>query len=282
MMNTADDIFLSAVRAALLAGEAILEVYHRDDREITYKDDHSPLTLADRRADTLIRKTLSPTGLPILSEESRSIPYEQRRKWKRFWLVDPLDGTKEFIKKNDEFTVNIALIEGNEAVAGVVYLPVFRQLYFARRGQGAYRLDGVDATTLPAPGTPFPPEGAVRLPLPRHEGVLRVVVSRSHLSPETEAYIRRVLGEETPYETVAAGSSLKLCRVAEGVADLYPRLGPTMEWDIAAAVPLVTESGSTITQTDGSPVRFNKEDLHNPWFVVAAPTLKEKILNTNP
>ncbi len=271
------DLLTTAVRAALLGGEAILTVYHLDDREITFKEDSSPLTLADRRADEAIRRELAATGIPILTEESSDIPYRERKEWQRFWLVDPLDGTKEFIRRNDEFTVNIALIEAGEPVAGVVYLPVFRQLYFAVKGEGAYRLDNVDIHNTPSfsPGAPLP-EGAVRLPDRQPAGRVRVVVSRSHLSPETEAFIRRTLGD-TPYETLPAGSSLKFCRVAEGVADLYPRMGPTMEWDIAAATLLVTESGGSVSHTDGTPLRFNKEDLHNPWFVVANKKMTERI-----
>jgi len=276
--NIPDTHILTALRAALLAGEAILEVYTMKDREITTKEDNSPLTLADRRADTIIKEQLEPTDIPVFTEESSSTPYETREKWQEYWLVDPLDGTKEFIKKNDEFTVNIALIRDNRPVFGVIYLPVFRQLYFAMEGKGSYRLDNIDpASFLEEKDLAVITGKAVRLPDAPHNDRLRIVVSRSHLSPETKAFIEETLGPGADYEMISAGSSLKFCRVAEGRAELYPRLAPTMEWDIAAAYIIVTEAGGTVTQPDGSPVLFNKEDLHNPWFVVASRKMSQKI-----
>ena len=272
---------ITALHASLRAGEAILEVYRMEDREITTKEDHSPLTLADRRADNIIKDHLETTGIPVFTEESSSTPYEIRKGWKEYWLVDPLDGTKESIKKNDEFTVNIALIRENLPVFGVIYLPVFRQLYMAIEGRGSYRMDTVDPVRLlkePDPEAFF--GSAVRLPETRHDSRLRIVVSRSHLSPETKAFIEEKLGAGADYEMISAGSSLRFCRVAEGQADLYPRLAPTMEWDIAAAWIIVTEAGGHVTQPDGSPVLFNKEDLHNPWFVVASKEMYQKIFQT--
>ncbi len=273
-----DPLLATALRASLLAGEAILEVYRMEDREITTKKDNSPLTLADRRADTIIQEQLQPTGIPVFTEESSDTPYHIRKNWQEYWLVDPLDGTKEFIKKNDEFTVNIALIRRNMPVLGVIYLPVFRQLYFAVEGKGSYRMDTIDPGRMikeTDPAILF--AGAIPLPDIPPDGKTRIVVSRSHLSPETEAFITEKLGEDADYEMISAGSSLKFCRVAEGQATLYPRLAPTMEWDIAAACIIVTEAGGTVTQPDGSPVLFNKEDLHNPWFVVASREMSKKI-----
>ncbi len=271
---------LQAFHASLRAGTAILEVYDMDDREITVKEDHSPLTLADRRADSIIQEHLKTTGIPVFTEESSSTPYEIRKTWEEYWLVDPLDGTKEFIKKNDEFTVNIALIRENRPVFGVIYLPVFRQLYFATEGRGAFRLDKVDVNAMLREKDPeiFFSQGTPLPDAPESDRV-RVVVSRSHLTPETKAFIEEKLGSGTDYEMISAGSSLKFCRVAEGKADLYPRLAPTMEWDIAAATVIVTAAGGSVTQPDGSPVLFNKEDLHNPWFVVASRAMSRRIFN---
>ncbi len=280
--NIPDTHILTALRAALLAGEAILEVYQMEDREITTKEDNSPLTLADRRADGIIKEHLQTTDIPVFTEESSDTPYGIRKTWKEYWLVDPLDGTKEFIKKNDEFTVNIALMRDNKPLFGVIYLPVFRQLYFAIEGKGAYRIDQIDPERMIKEKDPnrFFSQGQ-RLPDTPRDGHLRIVVSRSHLSPETKEFIDDKLGADAEYEMISAGSSLKFCRVAEGKAGLYPRLAPTMEWDIAAACIIVTEAGGHVTQPDGAPVLFNKEDLHNPWFVVTSAEMYEKIFKND-
>jgi 3'(2'), 5'-bisphosphate nucleotidase len=241
-----------AVAIAVEAGKAIMEVYGRADFGTTVKDDRSPLTLADRAAHDRIVAALRDvaTGLPILSEESESVPYETRARWGRFWLVDPLDGTKEFIKRNGEFTVNIALIEDGRPTLGVVHAPVLGRTYWGAAGQGAYRRDG-DA----AP---------VRIAAGDYRKTLRVVASRSHAGE----LMPRFLEELGSPECVSIGSSLKLCLVADGTANLYPRFGPTMEWDIAAAHAVVDGAGGSMTDIDGHPMRYDKPDLHNPWFVV--------------
>lgn len=243
----------AVIRIAERAGDAILEIYGRDDHGATKKADDSPLTLADRASHELIEAQLSQLqpGTPILSEESEPGAHRQRRDWSRFWLVDPLDGTKEFIKRNGEFTVNIALIENERPVLGVVHAPVLATTYWAERGKGAYKRErgGTDRR--------------IGVSDYRASG-LRVVASRSHAGERLE----RFLGALDGYECITKGSSLKLCLVAEGAANLYPRFGPTMEWDIAAAAIVVTEAGGTITDVDGAELAFNKENLLNAEFVV--------------
>jgi len=245
---------------ARLAGERILEVY-RQDFSVDEKEDRSPLTEADRRShDTILAGLLAAyPDIPCVSEEGRSIPYATRRAWSRCWMVDPLDGTKEFIKKNGEFTVNIALIEDGHPVLGVVSQPVTGTVYAAARGNGAYRFltDG-SVTRLTA--------GAHYRSLSR----VRVVASRSHLTPETADFIAALEAEGKEVELTSAGSSLKLCLVAENSADVYPRFGPTMEWDTAAAHAVALEAGRTVlAHPSGEPLRYNKESLLNPWFIVA-------------
>lgn len=259
-----------AIQAANEAGRRIMEVYAGSDADFQTesKADGSPLTRADRAAHEAIVAGLG-SDLPILSEEGRSIPYAERSAWQEFWMVDPLDGTKEFIKRNGEFTVNIAYIKNGVPEAGVVYAPVRGLFYFGLAGRGAYRLQ-------------VPPElpghldsltelvaGSEPLPLPRRkERPFVVVASRSHLSPETAAYIEGLKGEHPVLETVSIGSSLKLCLVAEGTADVYPRFAPTMEWDTAAGHAVVRAAGRDVYRADtGEPLRYNKEDLLNPYFV---------------
>jgi len=251
-----NEVMRPACTIARAAGDEILRVY-RGEIEVEMKDDRSPLTAADRASHAVIERGLRGhfPEIPVLSEEGRDIPYTERRHWQRFWLVDPLDGTKEFIKRNGEFTVNIALVEDQTPVAGVVYVPVTGRLYLGIRGAGAWcQEEGGVAEAI-----------RVR-PSVAGEG-LAVVMSRSHPSPELDAYLRGV----AVAERVSVGSSLKFCVVAEGRADLYPRLGPTMEWDTAAGQAVVEAAGGSVRQLDGSPLRYNKEELLNPYFVVTTP-----------
>lgn len=261
----------NAVDAALRAGDAILQIYERDF-EVEFKDDESPLTEADKAAHYIICDALEELGLPVLSEESGTVPYEERKSWNRFWLVDPLDGTKEFIKKNGEFTVNIALIDDGRPVMGVVYAPVLKTLYIGLVGQGAFRVKGDDLfQTLEKERFDFSTLGkpCEKLPHLRSEqGVIKVVASRSHMNSETEDFIAD-LEQKGRVELVSSGSSLKLCMVAEGSADVYPRIAPTMEWDTAAAQAVVEASGGSVVQYGlAEPLRYNKENLLNPYFVV--------------
>ena len=260
-----------AIRAALTAGKDILEIYNdpKADFAIERKADNSPLTIADKRANERITGLLSETTIPILSEEGKHLDYDVRREWKALWIVDPLDGTKEFIKRNGEFTVNIALVENGVPVMGVIYVPVARTLYFAEENIGAYKLNGIDCRSVGLSIEDLT-EQADRLPLEQADTKGFVVVaSRSHLSPETEEYIQRLRKEYGDIHLISCGSSLKICAVAEGSADIYPRFAPTMEWDTAAGHAIARAAGRNIYQTDEkTPLHYNKEDLLNPWFIV--------------
>ena len=243
------------VAIARRAGDAILEVYDREDFDVERKGDDSPLTAADLAAHRIIVDGLMglPQSLPIHSEESEGITWEMRRNWSRYWLVDPLDGTKEFIKRNGEFTVNIALMENGAPIAGVVHVPVKGVTYVGGQGLGAWKIqDGVF--------------NAIQVRSLGSEVVM--VASRSHGSDklgEVEALIEKQLG---PVQRTSMGSSLKLCLVAEGVADFYPRLAPTSEWDTAAADAIVRAAGGSVVQTSFEPLQYNKEDILNPHFLV--------------
>jgi len=235
------------------AGEAILGVYASADFGTTYKEEGSPLTLADKAANDIIvagLERLTP-DVPVLSEESKAEPFEVRKSWDRLWIVDPLDGTKEFIKRNGEFTVNIALVDHGSPVLGVVYAPALKATYYGAKGLGAFRLkDGIVNRIFVSDYSAG--------------GPLRVVASRSHRGEELDGFLEQV-GD---YEVLSMGSSLKFCLVAEGSAHIYPRLGPTMEWDTAAAQSVVEAAGGQVVSLDGEPIRYNREDLLNPSFVV--------------
>ncbi len=274
---TRDDLLLTAVRATIRAGAATLEVYE-SDLQVDYKADHSPLTLADTRSHEIIAGFLKGTGIPVLSEEGKNIPAAERRRWQRLWVVDPLDGTKEFIKHRGEFTINIALVENERPTLGVIFVPVKNVLYYGRLEDGAFRMD--DARTLAELAADGGGDArralealkarSTRLPLPPEPAAPFVIVgSRSHATPELHAYVERKRQELGDVQFVSAGSSLKYCLVAEGRADLYPRLGPTMEWDTAAGQVIAEAAGATVTRHDtGGPMTYNKEDLLNPWHIV--------------
>ena len=271
---------LRSVQAAITAGNAINEVYRSEDFEVQYKTDKSPLTIADQKSHEIITNALRGYDIPILSEEGKDRPFAQRKNWERFWIVDPLDGTKEFIKRNGEFTVNIALIENSCPVLGTIFVPDRNTLYFAGRNFGAYKLEDGPFSELVGAQSDSNNEARVlldqivgqstRLPVKNPQRpALTIVGSRSHKTAELEAYVeakRKAFGN---VEFISAGSSLKICLVAEGKADLYPRLGPTMEWDTAAGQAIAENAGASVYQYDTSkPLIYNKEDLHNPWFIV--------------
>jgi len=239
------------------AGEAILQIYNQEDLGVTSKEDKSPLTKADMAAHNVIvagLKTLTP-DIPVLSEESVSVPWEERRQWERYWLVDPLDGTKEFIKRNGEFTVNIALIENGEPVLGAVYVPVQDILYCGMRDGGAWKI---------AAGQQ---ERIVVSRLQPEQTTLRVVASRSHQGELLEAWLAKIQQRYGELELVSMGSSLKICLVAEGKADVYPRLALTSEWDTAAAQAVLEAAGGVLVDEAGVPYRYNqKADILNPFF----------------
>ncbi|MDY6823230.1 MAG: 3'(2'),5'-bisphosphate nucleotidase CysQ [Thermodesulfobacteriota bacterium] len=268
-----ESYFLDALCASVAAGNAAMDVY-ASDFQVEQKADESPLTLADKRSHEIITAALVPTNIPILSEEGEKRPFEERRSWNTLWIVDPLDGTKEFVKRNGEFTINIALVENGIPVFGVIFVPVKNTLYFGFHGRGAYRI--VDKTMLAAMADHEAGElagvmnRAEKLPLDRpSSGGITIVGSRSHLTPEVEAYVEAMKAEYGDVSFVSAGSSLKICLVAEGTADIYPRLGPTMEWDIAAGHAIAISAGAKFyCYETGEPMTYNREDLLNPWFIV--------------
>lgn len=268
------DYLQVSIRCAIHAGNEILDVYGTEFN-VEHKDDKSPLTLADKRSNAVIVSALTPFGIPVLSEEGRDIPYGERKSWTTFWLVDPLDGTKEFVKRNGEFTVNIALIENGRPIMGVIYVPVKKLLYFCAKDIGAYLYALTDADTPESLTLSGLMAKAGKLPLsppPETYDEKRpytIVGSRSHATPELEAFVEKKRAEFPHVEFISAGSSLKLCLVAEGKADIYPRLGPTMEWDTGAGQAIAECSGMTVIQADtGLPLVYNKENLLNPYFIV--------------
>lgn len=249
-----------AIKAAIKAGKEILDVYYNSDFGVEFKSDNSPLTIADRRAHNIITEVLGETEIPVLSEEGKTIPYDERKNWKLFWLVDPLDGTKEFIKRNDEFTVNIALIEENSPIAGVVYVPVTKELFWGN-SSGSFKAVTENENE--------PLKNIQQLPSVLNNEIFVVAGSKSHMNQETEKYIQSIDTKGKPVELKSKGSALKICMVAEGVADIYPRLAPTMEWDTAAGHAIVKFAGKEIFQFENNkPLVYNKENLLNPWFVV--------------
>jgi 3'(2'), 5'-bisphosphate nucleotidase len=254
-----------SVLAAIEAGKKILDVYKRDF-DVEIKSDHSPLTEADTQSHNTIKKYLFNTQLPILSEEGKQMDFEERKEWKKFWLVDPLDGTKEFIKKNGEFTVNIALIENGTPVLGVVYVPVTRIVYFGFQKSGSYTFK-VEETGEKSIAEMI--ETAQELPGGELSKVYTIVASRSHSTPETEAFIENKKKVHGEVSLISAGSSLKLCLVAEGKAQVYPRLAPTMEWDTAAGHAVAKFANCKVyNYNTNEELQYNKENLLNPWFVV--------------
>jgi 3'(2'), 5'-bisphosphate nucleotidase len=276
-MNT-NDLLLTALQAAVDAGKVILEIY-QTDFSVEHKADDSPLTLADRQAHEAIVARLNHTAIPTLSEEGKHTPYEERSQWKTLWVVDPLDGTKEFIKRNGEFTVNIALVENKEPVMGIIFIPVKNTLFFAEKSIGSFKLE--DTATLNRLGKKDKPaeglltlEGILgksrRLPLePPSKAPYTIVGSRSHSTPELEAFVEEKRAQFDKVDFVSAGSSLKFCLVAEGRAAIYPRLAPTMEWDTAAGQAIAVCAGARVYRQDtGAPLSYNRKDLLNPYFIV--------------
>ena len=242
------------------AGDAILQVYGSNDFGVEVKEDESPLTLADQASNAVIEAGLKEAypEIPILSEEMKEVPYSERSGWESYWLVDPLDGTKEFIKRNGEFTVNIALVRNGSPVFGVVYQPVGERLYYGGPAGGSYlSVSGAEEEKIEGGGH-YSEE---------HDVV--VVASRSHLTDAVMAFVDELTEQGKEVTFLSAGSSLKLCLVAEGKATVYPRFGPTMEWDTAAAHAVAVGAGKkVINHESGEPLEYNKENLLNPWFIV--------------
>ena len=255
----------TAIRAALEAGKVILEIYNTGDFEVQVKDDNSPLTKADIASHRKIVSCLEKMNIPILSEEGKAIPYKKRKCWKQLWILDPIDGTKEFVKRNGEFTVNIALIENQKPSIGVIFVPATRDLYFSTKEKGAFKvsvdLEDYDVENVLS--------RANKLPLKRTNKIFTIVASRSHMSQETEAYVQEMQVKHGEIQLISKGSSLKLCMVAEGQADCYPRFAPTMEWDTAAGQAICEHAGFKVIDWETkAPMVYNRKELLNNWFLV--------------
>ncbi len=258
----------TTIQAAIAAGKKILEVYHSDDFQVEMKGDNSPLTKADKKSNEVIMSYLKRFDIPVLSEEMAQADYSERKGWTECWIVDPLDGTKEFIKRNGEFTVNIARVRDGVPVMGVIYTPVSGELFYAEEGKGAFKttytgeadqaiLEDIDKLATALPDASAKPEKYT------------VVASRSHRNDETNEFIAKLQDDHPDLELFSRGSSLKICMVAEGKADIYPRFAPTMEWDTAAGHAIAKYAGCKMTLTDmENELKYNKENLLNPWFVV--------------
>ncbi|OJS99797.1 3'(2'),5'-bisphosphate nucleotidase CysQ [Marinobacter nauticus] len=247
-----NSILPEVIRIADEASEKVLHIY-QSDFKVSYKEDQSPITAADTASHEIIVKGLRnlTRDIPILSEEGAEIPWEERKHWRRFWLIDPIDGTKDFTQRTGEFTLNIAMIEDGEPVMGVVTAPALKEAFWGIKGEGASMRDRTGRIHR------------IRVVEPRE--TLRVVASKNHLNEETRTFIDS-LGD---HETVQAGSSLKFCRIAEGHADIYPRMGPTSEWDTAAAHAILLAAGGNVQTPQGEPLKYGKEDVLNPHFIAA-------------
>lgn len=263
-MNDTALLFL-AIKAALAAGEQIMEIY-QTDFSFERKSDNTPVTLADKAASKSIVKALSASGIPSISEEEALPEFEIRRTWDRVWIVDPLDGTKEFIKKNGEFTVNIALIKKNSPIIGVIYAPVWKKLYFASKEQGSFLAEGPGLITISSLQELL--EVSQKLPLQTTPITYTLVASRSHLSHEINQRLQQLKSIYGEVALIHAGSSIKQCWVAEGKAHEYSRLGTTMEWDTAAGQCILEQAGGSLNTFDSDqPLSYNKENPENPYFI---------------
>lgn len=264
-----DYLLIHAYNAAIRAGARIIDIYRGGDFTVDLKSDHTPITIADRDAHELIKKYLSQTRIPLLSEEGRDLLFEERRNWDLFWMVDPLDGTKEFIKGNGEFTVNIALMYNNEPVIGVIYVPYINKMYFALKGKGCY----LKSDIRPTHDAQFDLQQlwTDTQPLPIRDGAnspIRIAVSRSHNTEETFDHITRLKREYPDAETVEQGSSYKFCMLAEGTVEIYFRTSNTYEWDTAAGEIILAEAGGSTQSFDGNiGLQYNKPSLLNPHFI---------------
>lgn len=269
-MDYSKELYRSII-AAVEAGKEILEVYDTTF-EVEYKEDDSPLTLADKRSSDKIENLLSEFQIPFLSEEGIHAAYSIRKNWNKLWVVDPLDGTKEFVKRNGEFTVNIALVVNQSPVLGVIYSPVLKDIYFAAQGFGAYKIDKHQFLSIEENIHAYHLEDlknmAQQLPVIQHRETYKVVASRSHMSSETYTHIEKLKAIYPKVDIVSTGSSIKMCWVAEGVADEYPRFGPTMEWDTAAGQAVLENAGSELIDfVSKQAMKYNREELRNNWFI---------------
>ena len=260
------DLLSIAIIASVEAGEAIMKVYS-NKINVIYKEDESPLTLADKNANEIINKYLIKSKIPIISEENKILTYDERKNWDQCWIVDPLDGTKEFIKRNGEFTVNIALIEHSKPILGVIYVPTTKTLYFTSEDcLKSYKV--LLKTNTISIDDIF--NNAIEIfPTQENDSILRIVGSRSHLNEATKSYILKI-EKKNKTKIVSRGSSLKFCLIAEGGAEIYPRFAPTMEWDTAAGQAICEAVGvKVIDITTNEPLKYNKHNLLNPYFLVS-------------
>lgn len=260
------EIFNIAITAAIEGGKKIMEIYNDNDFQVENKEDDSPLTIADKKANDIINDYLLPTGIPIISEENKQLDFSERKNWSNCWIVDPLDGTKEFIKKNGEFTVNIAFIENNKPVFGVIYVPAKKELYY-----GNVLISKSFKGVVGDKKFEFQQSNFTEIHPSSVGEKIRIVGSRSHMNQETLDYIEAL---KTKYskevEIVSKGSSLKFCLVAEGKADVYPRYAPTMEWDTAAGQAICNAVGLEVIDNEiGKSMKYNRENLLNNYFLVS-------------
>ena len=257
-----------AIESSLMAGKAILEIYSSNDFGVEYKSDNSPLTKADKSSHKIISQKLKSTSIPILSEEGEELPFKKRKNWGKLWIIDPIDGTKEFIKRSGEFTVNIALIKNNLPILGVIYAPAIETLYYGDKN-GAFKVDNVNFDNFLDRQN-----YALKLPLSsgnkrKSDSEVTVVASKSHLTEETESFINDLNEEYNSVEIISKGSSLKLCMVAEGLADFYPRFAPTKEWDTAAGQAICWAAGKEVIDWKTKKnMLYNRENILNNWFLV--------------
>ncbi|NOX47506.1 MAG: 3'(2'),5'-bisphosphate nucleotidase CysQ [Chlorobi bacterium] len=259
-----------AVKASIEAGFKVLEIY-KNDFDFILKSDKSPLTVADTASNDIISSYLENTGIPVLSEEGKEVVFEERSKWEYFWMVDPLDGTKEFIKRNGEFTINVALIHQQKVIGGVVFAPVLKDLYFGSVETASVKIENVlEEDSSSSMDELF--SKANSIPVKDDGRAFTVVASKSHMTSETEGFINDLKKTHSEISILSKGSSLKICMVGEGTADVYPRFAPTMEWDTAAGHAVVKFAGGNILNNDTkSELLYNKESLLNPWFIVISP-----------
>ena len=256
-----------AVQAAVHGGAEIMKIYQQEDLGVEYKEDNSPLTLADKACNDIINSYLINTEFPIISEENKQLDYSERKDWETCWIVDPLDGTKEFVKRNGEFTVNIALVTNGKPILGVIYVPVTKELYFAdvlnkKTLKAVLESHKVDSNNIVNISSEINPSSSTK-------ELIKVVGSRSHMNDETQNFVDSLNKKFDQVEIVSKGSSLKFCLVAEGKADVYPRFAPTMEWDTAAGQAICEAVGlEVISKETEKPLLYNKENLLNPWFKV--------------
>lgn len=252
-----------AIEAAVLGGKEIMSIYNSNDFHIEYKKDDSPVTIADKLSSKKIVSTLKETNIPVVSEEENIPTFTEREKWEKLWIVDPLDGTKEFIKKNGEFCVNIGLVINKKPVLGVLYIPVTNELFYGGENFGSFKIENI---------TEFSEDvfnQSITLPHSNNEDKIVVTASRSHTDRESIAFFNNLKKETGDVEFVEVGSAIKFCRIAEGLVDLYPRFNPCMEWDTAAGHALVQGIGKDVYSTsENKPLVYNKEDLYSPYFIV--------------